>query len=91
LIFFISWYSDNYKKLAINESDKKNLIILALAVAFATTMIVSVSQKNLYTGHGSGEKGFYTLNTKTGEVQFYGANYKYEMRGNKKISSQKVE
>ena len=26
-------------------NDKKNLIILALAVAFATTMIVSVSQK----------------------------------------------
>lgn len=46
-------------------NDKKNLIILALAVAFATTMIVSVSQKNLYTGHGV-EKGFYTLNTKTG-------------------------
>ena len=51
LIFFISWYSDNYKKLAINESDKKNLIILALAVAFATTMIVSVSQKGAYTGY----------------------------------------
>jgi hypothetical protein len=51
LIFFISWYSDNYKKLAINESDKKNLIILALTVAFATTMIVSVSQKGAYTGY----------------------------------------
>ena len=72
-------------------NDKKNLIILALAVAFATTMIVSVSQKNLYTGHGSGEKGFYTLNTKTGEVQFYLANRKFRLKDEQKISSQKVE
>ena len=72
-------------------NDKKNLIILALAVAFATTMIVSVSQKNLYTGHGNGEKGFYTLNTKTGEVQFYLANRKFRLKDEQKISSQKVE
>ena len=32
-------------------NDNKNLIILALAVAFATTMIVSVSQKGAYTGY----------------------------------------
>ena len=35
-------------------NDKKNLIILALAVAFATTMMVSVSQKDLYTGYVAG-------------------------------------